>query len=97
MNIRLMASLGVAAVLVASTPARAQAQAPVVNLVAKRVVERFQKSSCEQLWAARGERRGSQEQRVLDLLNDEPQMRQDFLNQISGPVMNKLFVCGMIP
>lgn len=97
MKIRLMVSLGVAAVLVSSTPVRAQAQAPVVNLVAKRVVERYQKSSCEQLWAARSERRGSQEQRVLDMLNDEPQMRQAFLDQISGPVMNKLFVCGMIP
>jgi hypothetical protein len=79
----------------AATPA--QAESPVVGLVAKRVVERYQKSTCDQLWAARGERRGSQEQRVFDLLNDDPQRRQSFFNEIAGPVMNKLFVCGMIP
>ncbi len=95
MKIRLMASLGLAAVLVATTPA--QAQSPVVNLVAKKVIERYQKSTCDQLWAARSERRGSQEQRVLDMLNDDPQMRQTFIDQVAGPVMNKLIVCGMIP
>ncbi|MEA5441433.1 hypothetical protein [Cyanobium gracile] len=95
MKIRRMACLGVAAVLAAAAPA--QAQSPVVNLVAKKVIERYQKSTCDQLWAARSERRGSQEQRVLDMLNDEPQMRQAFIDQVAGPVMNKLFVCGMIP
>ncbi len=95
MKFNLMASLGVAAVLAVATPVRAES--PVVGLVAKRVVERYQKSTCDQLWAARGERRGSQEQRVYDLLNDDPQMRQAFFSQIAGPVMNKLFVCGMIP
>jgi len=73
------------------------AQSPVVNLVAKKVIERYQKSSCDQLWAARSERRGSQEQRVLDMLNDDPQLRQGFIDQVAGPVVNKLFVCGMIP
>ena len=27
----------------------------------------------------------------------DPQMRQQFFNQIAGPVMNKMFDCGMIP
>ena len=95
MKIRWMASLGVAAVLAVATPVRAEY--PVVGQVAKRVIERYQKSSCEQLWAARGERRGSQEKRVLDLINDDPQLRQSFFNQIAAPVMNKMFICGMIP
>jgi hypothetical protein len=78
-------------------PAPVHAQSPVVNLVAKKVIERYQTSSCDQLWAARSERRGSQEQRVLDMLNDDPQLRQGFIDQVAGPVMNKLFVCGMLP
>ena len=73
------------------------AQSPVVNLVAKKVIDRYQKSTCDQLWAARSERRGSQEQRVLDMLNDDPQLRQSFIDQVAGPVMNKLFACGMLP
>ncbi|WP_216918535.1 hypothetical protein [Synechococcus sp. CCAP 1479/9] len=86
---------GVTGGLLTAPPVRAQS--PVVNLVAKKVIERYQKSSCEQLWAARSERRGSQEQRVLDMLNDDPQLRQGFIDQVAGPVVNKLFVCGMIP
>ena len=99
MLIRPMARLGVALGVTGSllTAAPVFAQSPVVNLVAKKVIERYQKSSCEQLWAARSERRGSQEQRVLDMLNDDPQLRQTFIDQVAGPVMNKLFVCGMIP
>ncbi len=107
MLIRPMARLGVAAGVTVGvtagvtggllTPAPVLAQSPVVNLVAKKVIERYQKSSCEQLWAARSERRGSQEQRVLDMLNDDPQLRQGFIDQVAGPVVNKLFVCGMIP
>ncbi len=92
-------AMGVAAGLTGCllTAGPVRAQSPVVNLVAKKVIERYQKSSCEQLWAARSERRGSQEQRVLDLLNDDAQLRQSFIDQVAGPVMNKLFVCGMIP
>jgi hypothetical protein len=87
--------LGLTILLGAASPVRAEY--PVVNLVAAKVVERYQNSTCEQLWAARGSRRGSQEQQVLDLLNGDPQMRQAFFNQIAAPVMNKMFVCGMIP
>ena len=97
MKISLMASLGVAVALTAATPAQAQAQVPIVKLVAKKVAERYQTSTCDQLWAARSERRGSQEQRVYEMLADDPQMRQAFFDQIAGPVINKLFVCGMIP
>ncbi|MDM7953706.1 MAG: hypothetical protein QUV07_10910 [Cyanobium sp. CZS 25K] len=83
--------------LLLGAAAPAQAEYPVVNLVATRVIERYQNSTCEQLRAARSERRGSQEQRVFDLLNDDPQMRQAFFNKIAAPVMNKMFTCGMIP
>ncbi len=87
--------LGVTLLFGAASPV--QAQYPVVNLVAAKVIERYQNSTCEQLWAARGKKPGSQEQRVLDLLNGDPGMRQAFFNQIAGPVMNKMFICGMIP
>lgn len=89
------ATVGLTGGLLTAAPVRAQS--PVVNLVAKKVIDRYQKSTCDQLWAARSERRGSQEQRVLDMLNDDPQLRQGFIDQVAGPVMNKLFACGMLP
>ena len=87
----------VAVTLLFGAAAPARAQHPVVNLVAAKVIDRYQNSTCEQLWAARGSKPGSQEQRVLDLLNGDPGMRKAFFDQIAGPVMNKMFVCGMIP
>ena len=38
-----------------------------------------------------------EEQRVISILKGDPQLRQAFFNQIAGPVMNKMFECGMIP
>ncbi len=74
----------------------AYAQFPVMNMVADKVIQKYQSSTCEQLWANKG-KHGPDEQRVIGLLNSDPQMRTEFFNKISGPVMNKMFECGMIP
>lgn len=75
----------------------AYAQFPIMDMVANKVIQKYQSSSCEQLWAARGQPPGMEEQRVIGFLKNDPQMRQQFFNQIAGPVMNKMFDCGMIP
>lgn len=92
----ILSSLFVGLLLTASS-AHAQAQYPVLNMVAGKVIERYQSSTCEQLWANRGKQPGPQEQRLISLLNSDPQLQQAFFNQIAGPVMNKMFSCGMIP
>ena len=30
-------------------------------------------------------------------LRNDPQMRQAFINQVAGPIVNKMFECGMAP
>jgi len=75
----------------------AYAQMPIVDAVAGRVVEKYQSSSCEQLWQNRGKTPGPEEQRVLNFLKQDAPARQEFFNKIAGPVMNKMFECGMIP
>ena len=72
-------------------------QYPMLDMVANKVVQKYQSSTCEQLWANRGKAPSEQEQRVLGFLKSDPQMRQEFFNRIAGPVMNKMFDCGMIP
>jgi len=74
----------------------AVAQFPIENMVANKVIQKYQSSTCEQLWQNKG-KHSPEEQRVVGLLNSDPQMRQAFFNQIAGPVMNKMFECGMIP
>ena len=73
------------------------AQGPVFDMVVNKGIQKYQSSSCEQLWQNRGQPPSEQEQRVLGFLKNDPQMRQAFFNQIAGPVMNKMFECGMIP
>lgn len=73
------------------------AQYPVLDLIAGRVTQRYQSATCEQLWQSRGKPPSADEQRAIDFLRNDPQARQYFFNQIAGPVMNKMFECGMIP
>ena len=84
----------VAACLVAGI---AYAQYPILDMVASKVVQKYQSSSCEQLWQKKGEPKSPEEQRVIDLLRNDPQMRTAFINQVAAPIANKMFECGMIP
>jgi hypothetical protein len=77
------------------------AQYPIMDKIADKVIQKYRSSTCEDLWRKRGQKRGQrpseQEQRVVGFLRSDPQMRQAFFNRIAGPVMNKMFECGMIP
>src|ERR1700760_4420173 len=76
-------------------------QYPMLDRVAQHVVEKYQSSSCQQLAAERGQRptgrKAEVEQRVLEMLHSDPNMRAEFLGRVATPIANKLFECGMIP
>ena len=84
-------SLAVVAVLLFSRTAFAQF--PVVDAVADRVIQKYQQSSCEQLWAEKAETQGrpkpQREQEALQMLRGNPQMRAAFIDKIAAPVANK--------
>ena len=79
----------------------AYAQFPIMDRVADKVIQKYQTSTCQQLWQEKAQGQGQpkpeMEQRAIQMLQQDPQMRQAFFNQIAGPVMNKMFDCGMIP
>jgi hypothetical protein len=75
----------------------AYAQYPILDMVAGRVIQKYQTSSCEQLWQKKSEPKSMEEQRVVGLLQNDPQMRTAFINQVAAPIANKMFECGMIP
>ncbi len=83
-----------AATLVAGS---AHAQYPILDAVANRVIDKYQSSSCEQLWQKKSEPKSAEEQRVIQFLREDPQRRTEFFNKVSGPIVNKMFECGMIP
>jgi hypothetical protein len=72
-------------------------QFPVLDAVANKVVQKYQSSSCEQLWAKKGQPKSPEEQRVVRMLRNDPAMRTEFLNRVAAPIVNKMFECGMIP
>ena len=85
-------------VLVATLVAgKAHAQYPILDAVADRVVQKYQSASCEELWQKKSEPKSAEEQRVMQFLREDPQMRTAFFNKVSGPIVNKMFECGMIP
>ena len=75
----------------------AHAQYPILDMVAQKVIQKYQQSSCEQLWMQKGEPKSQREQEIVQRLRSDPQMAAAFLNQVAAPIANKMFECGMIP
>ena len=79
----------------------AYAQFPIMDRVADKVIQKYQTSTCEQLWQEKAQGQGQpkpeMEQRAIQALKNDPQMRQAFFNKVSAPIVNKMFECGMIP
>ena len=65
-------------------------QYPIMDAVANRIIQKYQNSSCEQLWEKKAQKAppSPQEQNVIQLLKGDPQMRQAFINKIAAPIAN---------
>ena len=79
-----------------STPAMAQ-QYPILDMAAQKVITKYQNASCQQLWQQKGKPKSPEEQRVLQFLQSDPQMRTIFIDKVAGTIVNKMFDCGMLP
>ena len=79
----------------------AHAQYPIMDLVADKVIQKYQTATCQQLWeekaAGQGQPKPEREQRAVEMLRNDPGMRTAFFNKVSAPIVNKMFECGMIP
>ena len=73
------------------------AQGRILDMVAQKVIGKYQSASCEQLWQQKGEPKSEEEQRVIQFMRNDPQARTAFINQVAAPIVNKMFECGMIP
>ena len=94
------ASLFTAAIALLCAAVNAQ-QFPIMDKIADKVIQKYQSSTCEQLWQQKAEKgktpESPMEQRALEMLKSDPQMRQAFINKVAAPIANKMFECGMIP
>jgi len=72
-------------------------QYPVLDTIAERVVQKYEQSSCQQLWEQKSQPKPAREQEIVQKLRHDPAMRTEFINRVAAPVVNKMFECGMIP
>jgi hypothetical protein len=74
-------------------------QYPIMDAVANKVIQKYQQSTCEQLWEKKSAKTppSAEEQRVIGFLKSDPQMRSAFINKVAAPIANKMFECGLIP
>jgi hypothetical protein len=90
-----------ASVLLLVGIASAQPPHPIMERLAQKVIEKYQTSSCQQLAMQKSHpptgKKAQMEQRVVEMLHNDPQMRTEFLNRVAAPIANKLLECGMIP
>jgi len=74
---------------------------PLMEQVAQRVIQHYQTSSCQALEQERSQpptvQKAQMEQRAMQVLQNDPQMRMEFLNRVAAPIANKLLECDMIP
>ena len=94
------ASLVTSAIALLCAAVNAQ-QFPIMDKIADRVIQKYQTSTCEQLWQERAQKdkapKPQMEQEALQMLKSDPQMRSAFINKVAAPIANKMFECGMIP
>ena len=94
MNKRVSLLVVVCALCVAGV---AGGQGMILDMVANKVIQKYQTSSCEQLWEKKGQPKSPEEEKAVNFLRNDPQARTTFINKIAGPVVNKMFECGMVP
>lgn len=77
----------------------ANAQYPIMDQIANKVIQKYQTSTCEQLYQQKAEKQqpGPAEQKAIALLHGDPQMRTAFIGKVAAPIANKMFDCGMVP
>lgn len=101
-----MALIGVGGINSSVVQAQDPLPGEVVNAIAQKTITKFQNSSCQDLATSMAQSKQGADQdtlkdqltaRFIQKLRQDPQLTQTFFNQISTPVLTKLFECGLVP
>jgi hypothetical protein len=72
-------------------------QYPLMNMIADRVIQKYEKASCAELWKHKGAPKTDEEKNLIQLLKGDAQMRTAFIDKVAAPIANKMFECDMLP
>ena len=80
-------------------PAKPPQQYPIADMVAEKIIQKYQQATCEQLTQKKSNKTPptAAQQRAITVLKGDPEMRTYFINKISPVIVNKMFDCGMVP
>jgi len=79
--------------------AQAGSQHPLIDMLAQKIVQKYQSTPCAELKMKKAEKEPPtpQEQKIIAYLKSDPQSRKIFIDKVAAPIANKMFDCGMIP
>ena len=77
----------------------------LMDVATNLVIQKFQNSSCEELSQMKSQSQSQQregppaalQERAIEMLRTNPEMRKEFINRVAGPIASKMFDCGLIP
>jgi hypothetical protein len=72
------------------------AQFPISDTIADKFIQKYQQSSCEQLWDRKGQPKSQKEQEAIQILRNDPDRRAAFINSVAAPIANKMFETSII-
>jgi hypothetical protein len=86
--------------LMITFPANSQ-QYPMMEMVANKIIQKYQNMTCQQLVESKKTPPSGQEAEMMAKavaqLKQDPAMRQAFIAKVAPPIANKMFDCGLIP
>lgn len=84
-------------------------QEALLDVVANLAIKKYEKASCEEVAqmqpkskftpgsSADAGKEATLEAKAIELLQNNPEIRQKFIDRVAGPIANKMFECNLIP
>ena len=76
----------------------------LLDAVANLVIQKYENASCEQLTQMKpqsGEdsqaKQDVVQEKAMEMLRNNPEMREQFIDRVAGPIANKMFECNLVP
>ncbi len=80
-------------------------QDKLLDVAANLVIAKYQNASCEEVAQmqpqagapATDDANAALQQKAIEMLKNNPEMREKFINRVAGPIANKMFDCNLVP
>ena len=77
-------------------------QEALMDVATNLAIQKFQNSSCEELSQMKSQQTSSGpsavlEKKAIEMLRNNPEIRQEFIDRVAGTILNKMFDCELIP